>query len=562
MSQRINFNFILPLITVLWLADSMGWCQNAPGFYYVVFKDKTGTPYDLEYPQAFLSPKSLERRLRLGIPIIDEDLPVNPLYIQGVLQTSGGVLHHVSKWFNSMTLNLNDLDSAAQVSAIAQVSSLSYVQEVKRFELNKVEVGKKRLKQEDEVGPIQFVMPSQKGYGWGFHQLNMVNTIRLHEAGFQGQGVDVGIFDSGWFGADQMSAFAAIIDEGRLMMTRDFVNPQLPNVFDKSTHGTNVWGIMAGVMQDQFIGAAPLSNYYLFQTEDVDSEYRIEEDNWVAAAELADSLGLDVINSSLGYSLFDDDTMNYQYSDMTGKVSRASIAAEKLSKKGVIVVNSAGNAGNSPWYFITAPADADGILTVGAVDSVMNVAAFSSHGPTYDGRVKPNVSAMGVKTYYPFSDDKVGKGNGTSYSGPIIAGSAASLLSAVGNQSPQDVRNTIESTGNLFPSYNFDIGYGVPDFWWAYNLLLESESLPSTQLDCIFPNPTKDIINVKTKGSPVLSLSISNALGQRMTNINWSQSWIKNYLQLSIAHLPQGTYFLTIETEEGTSTSPFEKIDE
>ena len=156
----------------------------------------------------------------------------------------------------------------------------------------------------------------------------------------------------------------------------------------------------------------------------------------------------------------------------------------------------------------------------------------------------------------------MGKGNGTSYSGPIIAGSTASLLSALSNRSPQDVRNTIERTGSLFPSYNFDMGYGIPDFWWAYNLLLESESLPSTQLDCIFPNPTKDIINVKTKGSPVLSLSISNALGQQMTHISWSQSWIKNYLQLSIAHLPQGTYFLTIETEEGTSTSPFEKIDE
>ncbi len=562
MSQRIKFNFSLPLIIVLWLAESMGCCQNAPGFYYVVFKDKTGTPYELEYPQAFLSPKSLERRLRLGISIIEEDLPVNPLYIQGVLQTSGGVLHHVSKWFNSMTLNLNALDSAAQVSAISQVSSLSYVQEVKYFALNNAEVGKKRLKQEDEIGPIQFALPSQKGYGWGFHQLNMVNTIRLHEAGYHGQGVDVGIFDSGWLKADVMKAFEPIRDEGRLMMTRDFVNPQLPNVFDNSSHGTYVWGIMAGVMQDQFIGAAPLSNYYLFQTEDVDSEFRIEEDNWVAAAELADSLGLDVINSSLGYSLFDDDTMNYQYSDMTGKVSRASIAAEKLSKKGVIVVNSAGNSGNSPWYFITAPADADGILTVGAVDSVMNVAAFSSHGPTYDGRVKPNVSAMGVKTYYPFSDDKVGKGNGTSYSGPIIAGSTASLLSALGNRSPQDVRNTIERTGNLFPSYNFDMGYGLPDFWWAYNLLIKNESLPSTQLDCIFPNPAKGLINVKTKGSPILSLGVTNALGQRMTNINWSQSWIKNYVQLSISHLPQGTYFLTIETEEGISTSPFEKIDE
>ena len=562
MNPRIKFKPFAFVIIAFWLAHSVSWCQNAPGFYYVVFKDKLGTPFQLDYPQAFLSSKSLERRLKLGIQIIEEDLPVNPQYVQGVLQISGGVAHHASKWFNSMTVNLSLLDSAAQVSATEQIASLPYVQEVKNFSINEVEAGKRRLKQEDELGPIELSLPNQNGYGWGFHQLNMVNTTRLHEVGFQGQGVDVGIFDSGWLGADQMRAFAAIRDEGRLVMTRDFVNPQMPNVFDKSTHGTYVWGIMAGFMQDQFIGAAPLANYHLFQTEDVDSEYRIEEDNWVAAAELADSLGLDVINSSLGYSLFDDTTMNYQYSDMTGKVSRASIAAEKLAKKGVIVVNSAGNSGNGAWHYITSPADADGILTVGAVDSTMKVAGFSSHGPTYDGRVKPNVSAMGVKTYYPFSDDKVGKGNGTSYSSPIIAGSTASLLSAFDQASPFSVRNAIEKTGSLFPNHNADLGYGIPDFWWAYNLLLENEGLPNKQLDCIFPNPAKDIINVKTKGALVKSLRVTNASGQLVSSIGWTQSWNKNYVQLSVGLLPQGTYFLTIETEEGISTSPFEKINE
>jgi hypothetical protein len=247
---------------------------------------------------------------------------------------------------------------------------------------------------------------------------------------------------------------------------------------------------------------------------------------------------------------------------MTGKVSRASIAAEKLAKKGVIVVNSAGNSGNGAWHYITAPADADGILTVGAVDSTMKVAGFSSHGPTYDGRVKPNVSAMGVKTYYPFSDDKVGKGNGTSYSSPIIAGSTASLLSAFDQASPFSVRNAIEKTGSLFPNHNADLGYGIPDFWWAYNLLLENEALPNKQLDCIFPNPARDIINVKTKGALVKSLRVTNASGQLLSIIGWTQSWNKNYVQLSVGSLPQGTYFLTIETEEGISTSPFEKINE
>lgn len=562
MDPKIDMRRIYWTVLIVFLCSFEAQSQNAPGFYYVVFRDKIGTPYSLQYPQAFLSQKSLDRRLKLGISLTEEDLPVNPQYVQSVIAASGGSVHHISKWFNSMTLNLSALDSVGQVNAIESIAALSFVQEVKCFPVNVSMKKEKRLLDLDEVLSVGINVPKHKGYGLGFHQLNMVNTTLLHEAGFKGQDVDVGIFDSGWLGADQMNAFANIREEGRLMMTRDFVNPQSPNVFDKSTHGTNVWGILAGVMEDLFIGAAPMSNYYLFQTEDVDSEFRIEEDNWVAAAELADSLGLDVINSSLGYSLFDDTTMNYQYPDMNGSVSRASIAAEKLSKKGVIVVNSAGNSGSGAWYFITSPADADEILTVGAVDSLTKSAGFSSHGPTYDGRVKPNVSAMGVKTYYPFSNEKIGKGNGTSYSAPIIAGSTACLISAIKNVEPKEIRAAIEKSSHLFPSYNFDVGYGIPDFWWAYNLLLKNTPLPSTQFDCIFPNPAKDVINIKTKGSPVISLSITNALGQPISNIEWTSSWIKNYLQLNIAQLPQGTYFITIQTEAGKSTSPFEKINE
>jgi hypothetical protein len=559
MSPRTNY-FIRNLsLLMLLLHGASVLAQNAPGYYYVVFKDKIGTPYSLDYPQAFLSPKSLERRLRLGIPIVEEDLPVNPQYVQEVLQSTSGQLHHTSKWFNSMTLNLDALDSASQVAAIQEVLAMPFVLEVRHYALNHTTHSRKSM-EESEV--ISLHQPDNSEYGWGFHQLNMVNTIRLHEVGFKGQGIDVGVFDSGWVDADSMMAFAPIRDEGRLVMTRDFVSPQSPNVFDNSTHGTNVWGIMSGVMQGQFIGAAPAANYYLFQTEDVDSEYRIEEDNWVAAAELADSLGLDVINSSLGYSLFDDTTMNHSYSDMNGKVSRASIAAEKLSKKGVIVINSAGNAGNSSWYFITAPADADGILAVGAVDSLYAPAGFSSHGPSSDGRVKPNVSAMGVKTYYPFSDDKIAKGNGTSYSGPIVAGSVASLLSALKNHNPFEVRNVIEQTSHLYPNHNADMGYGIPDFWWAWNQLLDNSPLPSKQLETIFPNPASRIINVKTKGAPILSLHVRNGIGQVITDIQWTKSWEKNYVQLNIQSLPSGTFWLTIKTEEGESTLPFEKINE
>ena len=202
MDLRISMRSICCFVVLVLLCTYQVQGQNAPGFYYVVFKDKQGTPYDLSYPQAFLSAKSIDRRIRLGISLIEEDLPVNPQYIQSVLALTGGSLHHTSKWFNSMTLNLTSLDSLEQVDAVDSIAALSFVQEVKRFVVINSTQKAKRNVETDEIRSIGLNVPSQNGYGLGFHQLNMVNTVLLHEAGFKGQSIDVGIFDSGWLGAD------------------------------------------------------------------------------------------------------------------------------------------------------------------------------------------------------------------------------------------------------------------------------------------------------------------------------------------------------------------------
>ncbi|MBM3427737.1 MAG: hypothetical protein FJX95_03030, partial [Bacteroidetes bacterium] len=317
--MRILSSVILCLIS--WAAIA----QNAPGFYWVRFADKNGTPYSLVYPQAFLSERALEKRQRIHKEITEQDLPVNPTYVQAVLDSSGGTLHHTSKWFNSMTVNLTALDSAGLVSALAKINNLPFVVEVKNTAALRADWSEERSmhlvkdREEETESWVEWSEPTPTPYGKAFVQLDLLAIPRLHEAGFKGEGIHVGVFDVGWKFMPAMHAFDALRDEGRLKMVRDFVNPLQPDVFDGGDHGTTVLALMTAELDSgKYLGAAPEANYYLFQTENSSSEYRIEEDNWVAAAELADSLGLDIINSSLGYSTFDDSTMNYTYADMNG----------------------------------------------------------------------------------------------------------------------------------------------------------------------------------------------------------------------------------------------------
>ncbi len=535
--------------------------QNAPGFYWVQFSEKNGTPYSIDYPQAFLSERALQKRILLNKEITEQDLPVNPFYVQTVADSSGGNVHHVSKWFNAMTINLSALDSAALESALQKIQSLPFVLEVKNTGRWKAEVVEERSV--SAAGAVEWSEPSSSPYGKAFRQLELLAIPRMHEAGFKGNGIHVGVFDVGWSYMPEMHAFDALRNEGRLMMTRDFVNPLSPNVFDGGDHGTTVLALMTAELDSgRYLGAAPEASYYLFQTENTASEYRIEEDNWVAAAELADSLGLDIINSSLGYSTFDDTTMNYTYADMNGHVSRASQAAQWLSERGVLVVCSAGNSGNYPWYYLHAPSDAEKILCIGATDSLGVDAVFSSHGPSSDGRMKPNVTAQGRRTYYPVQQDVIGRGSGTSFSAPLITGATACAMQAISGIDNQTWMQWIEASGTRAENPDYHYGHGIPDFWWLLQKNSSRNKLPNFQIHSIYPNPATTLLNVVTAGSPISMWEISDVKGRVLSKCDFDQSWTRNYLQLNIENLPSGSYYLTIYTEEGKSTSAFQKASE
>jgi serine protease AprX len=530
--------------------------QNAPGYYYVVFRDKVGTPFSIQFPQAFLSPRAIEKRERRNIPITEQDLPVNPSYIEQVVQATGGSLHHQSKWMNSMTLNLSQLDSASLVHALDTLQQLLCVAQVK---CSAQTVNHQTKIQKDLDKLDELTNPDSTIYGVSFHQLDMINTPRLHEFGLTGKEMHIAQLDAGWSSLESIAAFDRLRFNQQIILTRDFVNPQQPNVYQGSYHGTFVLGHMAGFIADSLMGSAPEAHYYLMKTENAATEYRIEEDNWVAAIELCDSLGVDVVNSSLGYSIFDDTTMNYTQADMNGDVSRASIAADIAASKGLLIVNSAGNSGNSDWYNITAPSDADSILCIGAVDYAGNHAGFSSYGLSNSEAVKPNVAAMGQSTYFPGPNGYMAQGSGTSFSSPIVAGSVACLWQAFPEKTNMEIIRAVEQSASLFPQHNTSLGYGIPDFWKAYLLLNSATQLNNQLIAMIFPNPAEDVLHLKTTGSPIYRYEIFNVNGQCMESMNWELAWHQNYLDLSIHQLTSGEYLLKIYTKDGVAATPFQK---
>ena len=427
--------------------------------YWVEFKDKGGNTKSLSNPSAYLSQKAMERRQRYHIVIDSTDLPVTESYVQAVQNTGVKVLNR-SKWLNAVTVETTDTNLMNQVRALPFVSSTDIVAALQTFStdiVNKQSVVK--------------VEAADDFYGGSYSQISMVNGNALHDLGFRGEGMQIAVLDAGFNNVDQMTAFDSLRENGRLLGTWDFVHNQ-PDVYHFSDHGRNVLSIISGNLPGVYVGSAPRASYYLFVTEDVGSENRIEESNWIAAAEYADSIGVDLITTSLGYTEFDDTSVNYSYPLMNGHTARITRGANSAANKGMIVVSSAGNEGNSPWHYISAPADGDSVLAIGAVDGNRHVTSFSSRGPAYGGAIKPNIAGQGGGTAFINASDLVERGNGTSYSGPLMAGFAACLWQSAQDKNNMDIIHLIEQTASTAVTPNDTIGYGIPDFQKALTLVL------------------------------------------------------------------------------------------
>ena len=424
--------------------------------YRISLKDKAATEYSFKKPEKYLSAKAIERRRKQNLPIDSTDLPVCRKYIDEI-RKQGVKIVVTGKWDNFVTVSCND------TTLIDRIAALPFVLSTEKVWISPG-AGKPSMATERDSVLNQPTIHPDSIYGRAITQIQMSNGDKLHEAGFKGQDMTIAVIDAGFHNVDKITAMQNI----RILGTKDFVNQQA-DIFAESSHGMSVLSCIGMNRPDIMTGTAPEASFWLLRSEDEYSEHLVEQDYWSAAVEFADSVGVDVINTSLGYYSFDDKSKNYKYRDLDGRHALMSRQASHIADKGMILVCSAGNSGAGSWKKITPPGDADNVLTVGAIDKRAVLATFSSVGNTADHRVKPDVVAVGVGSDVIRTDGNQGRANGTSFSSPIMCGMVTCLWQACPTLTAKEVIELVRRSGDRagFPDNIY--GYGVPDMWKAYN---------------------------------------------------------------------------------------------
>ncbi|MEL6842045.1 MAG: S8 family serine peptidase, partial [Bacteroidota bacterium] len=423
-------------------------------------------------PESFLSAEAIARKQAQGIRLTEQDLPVHTDYLQ-TLQASGVQIVSTSRWLNAAVIK-----RSAKAESLMQLDFVKGVRTVGVLVQNKAEIADEDLAAvvEEPLRGTPFM------YGRARHQNDMLTIAPLHERGISGHGVRIAVFDAGFKGADTIEAFDSLRLQNRLIAVRDFVDND-DEVYHASSHGTHVLSTIAANMPGKMVGMAPHVSVLLARTEDARSETRQEEHNWVKAVEWADSVGVDIIHSSLGYALFDTDEESYEYSNMDGNTTIITKAADMAAARGIIVTVSAGNEGSHPWRHITAPCDADSVLCIGSVDRYTKHSLFSSIGPSADGRVKPDVVAMGSMTTVASPNNRISRSNGTSFSGPLIAGFVACLVEAHPKRSNMEIIQAVRLSGDQYVFPDEKYGYGIPNATFADSLLANVENLAEVSIN-------------------------------------------------------------------------------
>ncbi len=555
------------LFFLLFASLSLGAQNAAPGKYWIQFTDKSNSPFDIARPSEFLSEKALERRTKMNIAIIENDLPVNDNYVQQISGMGAKVLNR-SKWFNTITI---EADSAL----IPQIEALPFVASSKRFARLKekstadqfmADLMKMYEQLQAQQGSIKPVPGADPVYGQGDVQIKMLNGHKLHQLGFRGKGMTIAVLDAGFFRVNDFVFFDSLRLQGRILGTRDFVAGG-ESVYEDNSHGLSVLSTMAADYPGIFVGTAPDAFYWLLRTEDADSEFLIEEGNWVRGAEFADSVGADIINSSLGYTNFDDPSTSHTYADLDGNTAIITRAADLAASKGILVVNSAGNSGADPWKYLGAPADGDSVLTIGAVTSEGKYASFSSRGPSADGRIKPNVTAMGQGTLVVNSGGTVGRSNGTSFSSPVTAGMVACLWQAHPDASMMQVFKAIEKSASQSNNPDDYYGFGIPDFMKAHEILSrmsDSQVNPDSIVN-VYPNPFIEGVSLEfyTEKEQDITVTIFKSNGKKLDSEQFRvYPFANNLLQLDkVKKLKSGQYIVTVQTAVGQYSRQIQKRD-
>ncbi|MGR3809493.1 S8 family serine peptidase [Jiulongibacter sp. NS-SX5] len=512
--------------------------------YFVLFNDKADSQYSVDRPNEFLSDRAISRRQKEQVAITQDDLPVNTSYLTG-LEQNGAKILFVSKWFNGAVIEINKAN-------LNQILSLDFVKGLEGEYSNGLEGPNAR---KGRKGTKDIELFSNFDAGTAANQLEMLGADIMHEQGYVGQGVLIGVLDSGFPNLPALTAFSHLFEENRILDTYDFVSQEV-DVYDDHYHGTHVLSCIAAEISGQIRGTAPGASFLLYTTENVASETRMEEVNWLIAAERADSIGVDILTSSLGYSDFQGQEQDYSYETLDGKTALITKAAEIAASKGILVVASAGNEGNGAWKYVTPPSDGPNVIAVGAVSADQQYVGFSSVGPSFDGRIKPDVSAKGLGTTLASTNNAVGTGNGTSYAAPLVTGLIAGMKSAFPDLTASQIKEILLKSGSQAGQPDNLLGYGVPNFVRANELAMIQSLLNNTEEDILmFPNPLDQeeylkILIVDTAIGESFDVTLTDTNGREIYKENFKRRLVE--LPLKQKQIPTGLYLLRIQNENYT----------
>lgn len=499
-------------------------------------------------PLLELSQRSLDRRTAQNISLDIHDAPMHQPYIDQIEAASGIEVKSQSKWFNAVHV----WGSVTDINALTALPFVDHVEFANRL-LNGA--GKSAtVRKSSKVKTTQRRL-AQFNYGNSLNQIQMLKGHLLHQQDYTGSGKIIAVMDGGFPEVNTAEPFDRLRANNQILGGYDYVN-RSADFYTGISHGTMVLSTMGGYKDGELVGTAPDASYYLFITEDGANEWPLELSLWVEAAEEADRLGVDILNTSLGYTEFDNPDYNFTYEDMNGQTAFISKGVEMAFSRGMISVNSAGNSGNDDWHYISAPADAEHALTVGAVDAAGNYASFSSQGPSFDGRVKPDVVAQGRQSVLSNTNGDIVTGNGTSFSGPIIAGMVACLWQALPTKTNAEIVQLIKQSASLFSTPNDELGYGIPDFNLALNNALLSVNTSAANGFLLYPNPAQNNITISLPSAfQSAELSLYNNLGQLVLQ----RKIFQDQSNVNLSDMNSGVYLYKIQTATSSQSGKISK---
>ena len=534
----INRRFIVFIILSLFVGAAIA--QNKK--YIVKFNDKNNSLFSINNPSQFLSPKAIERRTKQKIAIVENDLPVNSDYLDSLTLKGAQILYSL-KWLNAAVVLADSLK-------MVDINTLTFVKNYNRVA---------REMTSEKIVEIEncfnsFKKSNTSDYGSSYNQTHMLQADNMHAEGFHGEGMLIAVLDAGFKNASSLNYLNHLYNKNRVLATYDFVDNEI-DVYDDHEHGLEVLSTIASYQIGALIGTAYNASFVLLRTEDDATETEIEETNWARGAEYADSIGADIISSSLGYSKFDSPLTSHTFMDLDGETTLSSIAGDIAASKGILVFCSAGNEGAEPWRHITTPSDGDSVLAIGSVDNNMNYSYFSSIGPSADGRIKPDLAAMGqnVTVGSPFGGFK--SGSGTSFSCPITAGLAAGLWQAFPTLTNMQIAEALKKSASQYSNPDFYLGYGIPGYLKAKSFIYDS--IFNIGIDFrIFPNPINSGYLYFTSGveyfNKPVTIKMYDILGRQVAEDQLLVAGVKTETNIFADAFKDGMYILRFQFPDKT----------